>query len=58
MFFWPPIRVAVSALFLLGASARAQTVDQEACLPPLIHAHAHNDYEHTHPLFDALRVRA
>jgi glycerophosphoryl diester phosphodiesterase len=21
---------------------------------PLIHAHAHNDYEHTHPLFDAL----
>ncbi len=23
-------------------------------LPPLTHAHAHNDYEHTHPLFDAL----
>jgi len=23
-------------------------------MPPLIHAHAHNDYEHTHPLFDAL----
>src|SRR5438128_1656766 len=21
---------------------------------PLLHAHAHNDYEHTHPLFDAL----
>jgi hypothetical protein len=33
-----------------------------ACIPvfgeevplPLVHAHAHNDYEHTHPLFDAL----
>ena len=23
-------------------------------MPPLIHAHAHNDYEHVHPLFDAL----
>jgi hypothetical protein len=23
-------------------------------LPPLTHAHAHNDYEHPHPLFDAL----
>ena len=23
-------------------------------MPPLIHVHAHNDYEHTHPLFDAL----
>jgi hypothetical protein len=28
--------------------------DGEDQLPPLIHAHAHNDYEHTHPLFDAL----
>jgi hypothetical protein len=23
-------------------------------LPPITHVHAHNDYEHTHPLFDAL----
>ena len=28
--------------------------DREAQLPPLIHAHAHNDYEHQRPLFDAL----
>ncbi len=27
---------------------------REEQLPPLIHAHAHNDYEHTRPLFDAL----
>jgi len=46
--------MAALALFALGAVARAQTVDQEARLPPLIHAHAHNDYEHPHPLFDAL----
>jgi hypothetical protein len=54
MFGWSRIWVAASALFLLDAAARAQTVDQEACLAPLMHAHAHNDYEHTHPLFDAL----
>jgi glycerophosphoryl diester phosphodiesterase len=37
------------------AVARAQEKsDREEQLPPLIHAHAHNDYEHTHPLFDAL----
>jgi hypothetical protein len=46
--------IALSAFLLLGAEAHAQTVEQEAGLPPLIHAHAHNDYEHTHPLFDAL----
>jgi glycerophosphoryl diester phosphodiesterase len=28
--------------------------DREEQSPPLLHAHAHNDYEHTHPLFDAL----
>jgi hypothetical protein len=27
---------------------------REEQLPPLIHAHAHNDYEHARPLFDAL----
>ena len=27
---------------------------REEQLPPLIHAHAHNDYEHKRPLFDAL----
>jgi len=51
---WPQNWLILLALFLLDAVGRAQTVDQEACRPPLIHAHAHNDYEHTHPLFDAL----
>lgn len=37
-------------LFLAGAALAAD----EADLPPLLHAHAHNDYEHEHPLFDAL----
>jgi lysophospholipase L1-like esterase len=32
-------------------AARAQPA---AGITPLIHAHAHNDYEHPHPLFDAL----
>src|SRR5437588_10997540 len=27
---------------------------QTGSVVPLIHAHAHNDYEHTRPLFDAL----
>lgn len=27
---------------------------QTAGVTPIIHAHAHNDYEHVHPLFDAL----
>jgi hypothetical protein len=37
------------------AFARADdNSDREALLPPLIHAHAHNDYEHHRPLFDAL----
>jgi hypothetical protein len=36
---------------LVRAEDRADRAEQ---LPPLIHSHAHNDYEHTHPLFDAL----
>jgi hypothetical protein len=51
---WPLIRFVVMVLSLSSTVASAQTNDQEACLPPLVHAHAHNDYEHTHPLFDAL----
>jgi hypothetical protein len=40
---------------LRGGLARAdESSDREEQLPPLIHSHAHNDYEHTHPLFDAL----
>ncbi len=37
------------ALGLLGLSAWAQPA-----VSPLPNTHAHNDYEHTHPLFDAL----
>jgi hypothetical protein len=51
--------VAARVLILLGCLTSAlargdEDVDREAQLPPLTHAHAHNDYEHTHPLFDAL----
>jgi glycerophosphoryl diester phosphodiesterase len=51
-----PIRFLITALSLalVNAVAFAQTSSREESLHPLIHAHAHNDYEHTHPLFDAL----
>jgi hypothetical protein len=42
-----PLAIAM-ALLLSGASAFAQPV------VPLVHAHAHNDYQHTRPLLDAL----
>jgi len=38
----------VSLHLLASLSSRAQQVN------PHVNAHAHNDYEHTHPLFDAL----
>lgn len=41
--------VALVAMVAGGASATAQTAAQ-----PLARAHAHNDYEHERPLFDAL----
>jgi hypothetical protein len=50
----PRIWILVLALSVLRTAAFGQTNEQEERLPPLIHAHAHNDYEHTHPLFDAL----
>lgn len=37
------------ALFGMPAAVRA-----ESAVLPLTHAHAHNDYEHAHPLLDAL----
>lgn len=39
---------------LLQPAARAEAPDGAAQLPPLPHVHAHNDYEHPRPLFDAL----
>jgi len=47
-----PFILLVFSLFRVVAAAQANTLEET--LPPLIHAHAHNDYEHTHPLFDAL----
>jgi hypothetical protein len=51
---WTRISYFVLVLSLFHAVALGQTNHQEESLPPLIHVHAHNDYEHTHPLFDAL----
>jgi hypothetical protein len=45
---WHPL--VVLALFLGGRSA----ADDKPAVTPLRQAHAHNDYEHTRPLFDAL----
>jgi hypothetical protein len=42
------------ALCLLAALTAAFTPAAEEQLPPLTQAHAHNDYEHRRPLFDAL----
>jgi hypothetical protein len=35
-------------------SAPAQVTEGFASVTPILHAHAHNDYEHARPLFDAL----
>jgi len=40
-------------MLLASVSASAAEINEEQ-LPPLTHAHAHNDYEHSRPLFDAL----
>jgi glycerophosphoryl diester phosphodiesterase len=47
----PPVKLAALLLAMsLGPSHRAA----DPSPIPLTRAHAHNDYEHTHPLFDAL----
>lgn len=47
---------ALAALFLVCLTrVPAMGADHgPANVTPVIHAHAHNDYEHVHPLFDAL----
>src|SRR5215831_11275168 len=47
----PPMRKHVCALLAILAIASAQLVAQPR---PLTNVHAHNDYEHSRPLFDAL----
>jgi hypothetical protein len=46
------LRDKVALFFLLAGLCPALCLGAEPM--PLIHAHAHNDYEHKHPLFDAL----
>lgn len=47
--------VLLIACYSLGAFAQAPVTNSTPrAVKPLIHAHAHNDYEHTRPLFDAL----
>jgi len=47
---------AIFAVDLHGLVSIACAVDAErgSAVAPLVHAHAHNDYEHKRPLFDAL----
>lgn len=52
------MRNSNSKVLALRVACLFQTLFSTICLAseltPLIHAHAHNDYEHTRPLFDAL----
>jgi hypothetical protein len=41
-------------LFVYGAITGCSLPAESGAVKPLVHAHAHNDYEHNHPLFDAL----
>jgi hypothetical protein len=47
-------RVVLASCLTLLAAAVARSDDRPAAVVPLRHAHAHNDYEHKRPLFDAL----
>ncbi len=50
---WPSGTLLV--LSLINSTVNAQTPGTAtATTPPLVNAHAHNDYEHTRPLLDAL----
>ena len=48
------IRLSQSTGFVMGALALAVLAVSPGVTPPLPRAHAHNDYEHTRPLIDAL----
>jgi hypothetical protein len=54
----PPYRtlpfLAAAALFLAGLGVSRSDDRKAVAVVPLTHAHAHNDYEHTRPLFEAL----
>ena len=50
------MKLNLSSTLIIAASALLCPVSPHAVAQPtpLIHAHSHNDYEHTRPLFDAL----
>ncbi|HEV8061043.1 MAG TPA: phosphatidylinositol-specific phospholipase C/glycerophosphodiester phosphodiesterase family protein [Gemmataceae bacterium] len=47
-------QIATAAILLCWGAVAALASQQSADVKPLTHTHAHNDYEHVHPLFDAL----
>ncbi len=47
-------QIATAAILLCWGAATSLASQQPAQVKPLKHTHAHNDYEHAHPLFDAL----
>jgi hypothetical protein len=47
------LRLQTLAIALIAGCNLSAFAEPEP-LPPITHVHAHNDYEHTHPLFDAL----
>src|SRR5262245_1989348 len=48
---FPSSWLIIALAFSIAHIARCDDASQ---VTPLINAHAHNDYEHAHPLFDAL----
>jgi glycerophosphoryl diester phosphodiesterase len=46
--------LGAGALRCFAQDALMAEVERQTRTPHLVHAHAHNDYEHVHPLFDAL----
>ena len=46
--------MAAAAVAIIGFSARAADSQEGSTVVPLERAHAHNDYEHARPLYDAL----
>src|SRR5688572_31979100 len=48
------VRLSQSTSFVMGVMALAVLAVSPGVTPPLPRAHAHNDYEHTRPLIDAL----
>src|SRR5271154_2391532 len=47
-------QTGTAMILLCGSVAFALGSQPTAPITPLRHTHAHNDYEHTRPLFDAL----